>query len=357
MSNKNPAALELRGISKHYGAFNAVKPLDLTISAGTLVTLLGPSGCGKTTLLRMIAGLERPSGGEIFIGGKDVTNLSARERNVSMVFQSYALFPHMSVADNVAYGLVSTSVQKGVARQRAQEALETVGLSNLGTRMPSEMSGGQQQRVAVARALVLNPDVLLFDEPLSNLDTSLRRTMREEIRALQQRLGITVVYVTHDQAEALAVSDRIVVMRNAGIAQVGTPQELYEQPDSTFVGSFMGEANRLSARIVSRNGDLASARIAQFELNLPHRGAKEDEVDIIVRPHAVSLSDDQQGAIKGIISTAAYMGATNEYVVDTEAGTIFAVVSDDQVLRRVGDPVGVRFAARGSVIIPGNSHA
>ncbi|MFM7420553.1 MAG: ABC transporter ATP-binding protein, partial [Alphaproteobacteria bacterium] len=191
------AEVRLEGIAKRYGKVEAVKPLDLIIEGGTLVTLLGPSGCGKTTLLRMIAGLEQPSGGQLFIGGRDVTLLSAGERNVSMVFQSYALFPHMTVLENVSFGLISSGFAKKEAAARAEAALETVGLRGFGARLPSEMSGGQQQRVAVARALVLEPAVLLFDEPLSNLDTRLRRSMREEIRTLQQRLGLTVVYVTH----------------------------------------------------------------------------------------------------------------------------------------------------------------
>ncbi|MFO0183529.1 MAG: ATP-binding cassette domain-containing protein, partial [Alphaproteobacteria bacterium] len=221
-------------MAKRYGKVEAVKPLDLIIEGGTLVTLLGPSGCGKTTLLRMIAGLEQPSAGRLFIGGRDVTLLSAGERNVSMVFQSYALFPHMTVLENVSYGLISSGFGKKDAAARAEAALETVGLRGFGARLPSEMSGGQQQRVAVARALVLEPAVLLFDEPLSNLDTRLRRSMREEIRALQQRLGLTVAYVTHDQSEALAVSDQIVVMDAGLVAQAGTPAELYEHPASAF---------------------------------------------------------------------------------------------------------------------------
>jgi iron(III) transport system ATP-binding protein len=239
------AEVRMEGICKRYGRVTAVKPLDLVIPPGSLVTLLGPSGCGKTTLLRMIAGLERVSEGKLMISGRDVTTLSAGERNVSMVFQSYALFPHMNVIDNVSYGLISGGMSKSEAHAKGEEALSSVGLKGFGQRLPSEMSGGQQQRVAVARALVLKPDVLLFDEPLSNLDARLRRSMREEIRALQQSLGVTVVYVTHDQSEALAVSDMIVVMRAAEIAQAGTPRELYEHPDNVFVATFMGEANHV----------------------------------------------------------------------------------------------------------------
>ena len=266
---KSAADVVLRGVAKRYGPVTAVKPLDLTIKAGHLVTLLGPSGCGKTTLLRMIAGLERASEGPILIGGRDVTDLSAGERNVSMVFQSYALFPHMSVRDNVAYGLISSGVPKREAHAQAEETLATVGLKGFGERLPSEMSGGQQQRVAVARALVLKPDVLLFDEPLSNLDARLRRSMREEIRALQQRLGVTVVYVTHDQSEALAVSDQIVVMRNAEIAQAGSPRELYEAPENAFVATFMGEANHVKGRLSAASPSQGTVRLGGLSIRLP----------------------------------------------------------------------------------------
>ena len=208
-------SVEFHKVVKRYGAATAVADVSFTVEAGTLVTLLGPSGCGKTTTLRMIAGLELPSEGRILIAGRDVTTLGATERDVSMVFQSYALFPHRSVLENVSYGLRRSGQAKAAADARAREGLAQVGLEGYESRQPSELSGGQQQRVAVARALVLEPSVLLFDEPLSNLDARLRRQMREEIRELQQRLGLTVVYVTHDQQEAMAVSDRIIVM-NAG---------------------------------------------------------------------------------------------------------------------------------------------
>ena len=209
------AGIEFRQVSKRYGDARSplvVDAIDLVVPKGTLTTILGPSGCGKTTTLRMIAGLEAPTAGTILIDGQDVTTLGPSERNVSMVFQSYALFPHMNVLDNVGYGLLVTGVSKEERARRARQAMELVGLAGYGERLPSELSGGQQQRVAVARSIVLEPSVLLFDEPLSNLDARLRRSMREEIRSLQQRLRLTVAYVTHDQSEALAVSDQIVVM-------------------------------------------------------------------------------------------------------------------------------------------------
>ena len=250
------ASVSFRDVTKVYGKdVVAVDGISLDIEPGTLVTLLGPSGCGKTTTLRMIAGLEMATSGQIFIGETDVTRLPATDRDVSMVFQSYALFPHMTVLENVSYGLKYSGFGKVEARERALSGLDLVGLESYGSRLPSELSGGQQQRVAVARALVLEPQVLLFDEPLSNLDAKLRRQVREEIRDIQQSLGLTVVYVTHDQEEALAVSDRIVVMRNAQIAQEGSPKDLYEWPNDRFVADFIGEANIIPCSIEwSRTG-------------------------------------------------------------------------------------------------------
>jgi iron(III) transport system ATP-binding protein len=346
------AAIRLEGVGKRYGAVQAVKPLDLTIEGGTLVTLLGPSGCGKTTLLRMIAGLEQATEGRLFIGGRDVTLLPAGERNVSMVFQSYALFPHMSVLDNVAYGLVSSGLAKREARGRAEAALESVGLAGFGGRLPSEMSGGQQQRVAVARALVLEPEVLLFDEPLSNLDARLRRSMREEIRALQQRLGLTVVYVTHDQSEALAVSDRIVVMRNAEIAQAGTPEELYAAPGSVFVATFMGEANHVRGRIEALDGAVGRLALDALRIDLPHRGMPPGEVDVVIRPEAVRLAEPGDGdALRATVSRATYMGSHTEYHFATPIGELFAVSPDRLARRRPGEEVGLRFDPAGVVVV------
>ena len=346
------AEVRLQGIGKRYGQVQAVKPLDLTIEGGTLVTLLGPSGCGKTTLLRMIAGLEQATDGRLFIGGKDVTLLPAGERNVSMVFQSYALFPHMSVLDNVAYGLVSSGLKKRDAHARAEIALETVGLKGFGTRLPSEMSGGQQQRVAVARALVLEPEVLLFDEPLSNLDARLRRSMREEIRTLQQRLGLTVVYVTHDQSEALAVSDRIVVMRNAEIAQAGTPAELYTQPTSVFVATFMGEANHIRGRVASVTDGIAQVALDTLHIALPHRGVPAGEADVVVRPEAIRIvGADEPGVLSATVSRATYMGSHTEYYLATPVGELFCLGPDRLNRRAPGEKVGVRLDTEGVVLV------
>src|SRR6476661_110507 len=255
MNQAARASVEFRSVVKQYGAVRAVNDISFTIEPGTLVTLLGPSGCGKTTTLRLIAGLEIATSGEILIGGKDVTLRSAADRDVSMVFQSYALFPHMTVFENVAYGPTVQRLPKEKIRELVHAKLALVGLSGLENRSPSELSGGQQQRVAVARALVMEPQVLLFDEPLSNLDAKLRRRVREDIRELQQSLNLTVAYVTHDQEEALAVSDHIIVMSNARIAQTGSPRALYEEPADLFVADFIGDANILTGVLEEERGD------------------------------------------------------------------------------------------------------
>src|SRR5437870_5383929 len=283
------ASIEFEHVSKVYGEVAAVHDISFSIAPGTLVTLLGPSGCGKTTTLRMIAGLELPSRGMIRIGGADVTRIPASERDVSLVFQSYALFPHMTVQENVSYGLTVSRLPKPQVLERTRAALATVGLIGFDARLPSELSGGQQQRVAVARALVLEPAVLLFDEPLSNLDARLRRQMREEIRELQRRLSLTVVYVTHDQAEAMAVSDRLLGMNRATIAQEGAPRELYEQPRDVFVAGFMGDATRVRgtlSRLDERDGQLV---LGPLTLRLPHRGLHAGEVDVAIRPESVEI--------------------------------------------------------------------
>jgi iron(III) transport system ATP-binding protein len=347
------AEVRFNGVGKRYGAVTAVKPLDLVIEPGTLVTLLGPSGCGKTTLLRMVAGLEQPSEGRLFIGGEDVTTLSAGERNVSIVFQSYALFPHMSVRENVAYGLVSGRMPKRQAQARADAALELVGLAGLGDRFPSELSGGQQQRVAVARALVLEPRVLLFDEPLSNLDARLRRQMREEIRSLQQKLGVTVIYVTHGQSEALAVSDRIVVMRNAEIAQAGTPQELYERPGNVFVATFMGEANHVQGTLESVDGERGVLALDRLRLKLAHPGLGAGPVDVVIRPEAILIDEPGSHApeLSGRVVSATYMGSHTEYHLDTPVGRLFAIAPDPRVRKPVGAAVGITLADRGVFVV------
>lgn len=319
--------VEFRAVSKRYGPVTAVNDVSFDIQRGTLVTLLGPSGCGKTTTLRLIAGLEMASAGKIFIDGEDVTLKPATERDVSMVFQSYALFPHMTVLDNASYGLVVSGHKKKEAEEAARAKLALVGLRDLDKRLPSELSGGQQQRVAVARSLVLEPKVLLFDEPLSNLDAKLRRKVRDEIRELQQRLALTVVYVTHDQHEALAVSDRVVVMDNAVIAQQGSPRDLYDRPVTTFVADFIGEANLVKGRLKDKNGDTGTVVIGETEIALPHAGLPVGEVEVAIRPEAVRLSATAAAGpqLAGTVVKAAYLGSIMEYTVSTAIGELFVV--------------------------------
>jgi len=345
------AGIELRSVGKRYGDARsplAVDGVDLVVPKGTLTTLLGPSGCGKTTLLRLIAGLETPSAGRILIDGDDVTMLGAAERSVCMVFQSYALFPHMSVADNVAYGLTVSGVPRDEAARRARQAMEGVGLAGYGERLPSELSGGQQQRVAVARALVLEPSVMLFDEPLSNLDARLRRAMREEIRALQQRLKLTVAYVTHDQSEALAVSDQIVVMNAGQVAQAGTPRELYEQPRSEFVAGFMGEAMLFPATL----GDDGVVRLGPLRLPSPPTGARPGPVKVAVRPEAWAPAEPgTAGTLPGTLTKTAYLGSQQELTVATEIGEIFVVSPDVARPWTVGEPLALRLAGVGISVV------
>jgi iron(III) transport system ATP-binding protein len=341
-------------VSKRYGKVTAVDDVSFTIEAGKLVTLLGPSGCGKTTTLRLIAGLEMASGGKILIGDSEVTRLSAADRDVSMVFQSYALFPHMSVLENVAYGPTVQGTPKRDAQAMAEEKLRLVGLAGLERRSPSELSGGQQQRVAVARALVLEPQVLLFDEPLSNLDAKLRRRVREDIRELQQNLNLTVAYVTHDQEEALAVSDQIIVMSNARIAQVGTPQELYEEPTNLFVADFIGDANILTGNLVGREGEQGLISIGSSLLSVPHRGQALGPVQVAVRPDAVLLSDGAptSASLSGQITKASYLGNHIEYEVASSIGVLFVVVYGARTPLRPGREVLVSFADRGVCVVP-----
>lgn len=348
------AAVEFEHVSKVYdNSVVAVDDVSLKVEAGKLVTLLGPSGCGKTTTLRMIAGLEFATRGRITIAGRDVTRLPATERDVSMVFQSYALFPHMTVGENVAYGLTMSGLPKPEVAERAHQGLELVGLANLSNRLPSELSGGQQQRVAVARALVLEPQVLLFDEPLSNLDARLRRRVREEIRDLQVKLGLTVVYVTHDQEEALAVSDRIVVMNRAVIAQYGTPDELYARPANAFVADFIGEANLLPCTIESVAGDIAVVRAGPVRREMAARDLAPGEAVLAVLPHRLRIAEPGHAdGLPGRLRKATFVGRHFECQIDTELGEIFAIVRLEDLSVTAGSDVSVVLADAGPVLVP-----
>jgi len=345
-------SIEFRNVTKRYGTDKkaplAVKGISFEVPTGTLTTILGPSGCGKTTTLRMIAGLESPTSGSIIMGGRDVTTLGPAERNVSMMFQSYALFPHMNVIENVGYGLRMSGVAKDTARNRARDALKGVGLVGFDERLPSELSGGQQQRVALARALVLEPAVLLFDEPLSNLDARLRREMREEIRAIQLRLKLTVAYVTHDQSEALAVSDQIIVMDHGIIAQRGAPQELYGRPSSEFVAGFMGEAMVFPA-VAQPDGQVL---LGPLTLR-PRYDIPAGMVKVAVRPEAWEI-----GAAVGLPATlrkAAYLGSFYEYGFDTALGPVFVVSADLSRPLVAGAQTTLSLGDHGVSVVPGGA--
>jgi spermidine/putrescine transport system ATP-binding protein len=319
--------LDLRGLTKRFGDFVAVDDLSLEVAAGEFLTLLGASGSGKTTTLRMIAGFERPSGGEILMAGAPIAALPPFKRDINTVFQHYALFPHMSVRDNVGYGLRMRGVAKAEREDRVSRALAMVKLDQLGGRAPRQLSGGQQQRVALARALVNRPRVLLLDEPLGALDLKLRKEMQLELKRLQTHLGITFVYVTHDQEEALTMSDRIVLMRQGRIAQVGTPRELYDRPASRYVADFIGETNLLPGIVVESGGGLATLRVGDAVLRGVSDAASAPgaEAWLTVRPEAIRLipgdaAPDGHNLVAGSVTDAVYAGSTLRVHVTLPSG-------------------------------------
>ena len=318
---KQKKGVRLEHISKIYQDpktgkdFYAVKDTSLEIAPGSFVTLLGPSGCGKTTTLRMIAGFESPDEGEIYLGDEPINALTPNKRDTAMVFQSYALLPHYNIYDNVAYGLKLRKMDKATIREKVTRILKLVGLEGMEARMTNQLSGGQQQRVALARALVLEPGVLLFDEPLSNLDAKLRVTMRTEIRRIQQEAGITAIYVTHDQSEAMALSDQIIIMEKGVVAQIGTPQEIYYHPASEFVADFIGEANFLRGKLTARDG--GSGTVTVEGTPVPVVGVEDrqpgDDCTLVLRPEAAVLAD--QGVLPCKVVLSCFMGAYQNYHV------------------------------------------
>lgn len=321
--------LVLRHITKCFDKNTVIDDLNFSIPQGSMVTLLGPSGCGKTTVLRLIAGLESPNSGQIFIDGVDVTHQSTQQRGIGIVFQSYALFPHLSIGDNVAYGLKMQGVPSHERLQRVKEVLDLVDLSGFEERFIDQLSGGQQQRVALARALILKPKVLLFDEPLSNLDANLRRLMRTKIRELQQKLGITSLYVTHDQAEAFALSDQVIVMDKGVIKQQDTAKNLYLQPNSRFLANFMGEATLLEAQ--RQNNQIV---MNGYEIELTKRFQRDNPINqrvtVGIRPEAINLKSDGSEAQKCEIKSAVYMGNHWEVQLLWHNQIIFANISPDE---------------------------
>jgi iron(III) transport system ATP-binding protein len=341
--------LQLDHLSKHFparaqtGTVAAVDDLTLSIEKGEFITLLGPSGCGKTTTLRLIAGFELPTAGTISLDGEQINDRTPDKRGMAMVFQSYAIFPHLNVFDNIAYGLRVKNMPAELIRRKMSTVLELTELSGLERREPNQLSGGQQQRVALARALVMEPKVLLFDEPLSNLDAKLREQMRIEIRSIQQRLGITSIYVTHDQVEAMTLSDRIVVMNKGRIEQVGTPQAIYQRPATRFVADFIGKANFVEARVLSQSDGRARIQsLGSHDFQVPCLETAPrpgDVLTLVVRPEAVTVNRD--GAIDGVVERASYLGAAVEYEI---------AIGDEHLQATENDPLRAQLYASGTPV-------
>ena len=348
---KEKKGVRLEHISKIYQDpktgkdFYAVHDTSLEIKPGSFVTLLGPSGCGKTTTLRMIAGFESPDEGEIYLGGEPINALTPNKRDTAMVFQSYALLPHYNIFDNVAYGLKLRKMDKKTIQQKVTDILRLVGLEGMEARMTNQLSGGQQQRVALARALVLEPGVLLFDEPLSNLDAKLRVTMRTEIRRIQQEAGITAVYVTHDQSEAMALSDQIIIMNKGVVAQIGTPQEIYYHPADEFVADFIGEANFLRGKLTEKNGDAGKVTVNGTPVDVVGvvNMTKDQDCTLVLRPESAVLGD--QGQLKCTVVLSCFMGSYQNYHV--MVGDTLVKITDfnpkNKKIYNVGDTAWVDF--------------
>jgi iron(III) transport system ATP-binding protein len=341
------------------GDVTAVDDVSLAIDKGEFVTLLGPSGCGKTTTLRLIAGFEVPTRGHMRLDGRSLDNVPPNRRDMAMVFQSYALFPHLSVFENIAYGLRLKKLSSADMRRKIAEALRLTELTGLEQRAPHQLSGGQQQRVALARALVMEPKVLLFDEPLSNLDAKLREQMRAEIRRIQQTLGITSVYVTHDQAEAMTLSDRIVVMHQGRIVQIGTASEIYRRPANRFVADFIGKANFLPTRVVgtSPEGRLdleVLGRVLRLPVSDSAASAPGASLTLLARPEAILVAHSGDGYV-GHVQRTAYLGPVVEYDVDVAGVMLVSTQYDPREVYAVGTEVRVQLVAEALYVLPQES--
>jgi putative spermidine/putrescine transport system ATP-binding protein len=343
------AYLDLQDVSKEFGTVIAVRDFNLEVEKGSLVSFLGPSGCGKTTTLRMIAGFEQPNNGTITLDGVEITTIPPNKRDIGMVFQAYALFPNMNVRENIAFGLEMKRTPKKEAEKRINEVLEMVRLTNVAKRYPHQLSGGQQQRVALARALAVQPRVLLLDEPLSALDAEVRVALRAEIRRIQTKLAITTIYVTHDQEEALSISDKVVVMNNGLIEQIGTPEVIYRKPRTRFVATFIGTANQFTGKIIDVNN--VQCEHAMLIVGDLRNFTKGDEVVVLVRPEAVHLQftpKQQAGwnSINGVIETATFHGAITRLGVNVNGQRVVADVTySDSTPLSLGQNCWLSFAA------------
>ncbi|TPJ72826.1 ABC transporter ATP-binding protein [Mesorhizobium sp. B2-6-2] len=350
----NNPAVEFRNIDIAYGKFVAVRDFSLSIGKGSFVTLLGPSGCGKTTILRSIAGLVDISAGQIMIGGRRVDDVPIYKRNIGLVFQSYALFPHKSVFDNVAFGLKYRNVAKPEIKRKVGQALDMVRLPGSEKKLPSQLSGGQQQRIALARAIVFEPQVLLLDEPLSALDANMREEMRVEIKKIQKETGITAIFVTHDQEEALSMSDRIVVMNAGSAEQVGTPEEVYERPATAFVADFLGKANMLSGTVSRSDGPTIVTLASGQTINVlsPMPLPQGSAVIVVVRPQKLSVGGTSANRLPGQVVSASYLGGSAIYEVDIggKANIRANAPIDGRVLRE-GEAIELGFDADDCVLL------
>lgn len=354
-------SVSLKGVGKYFDSDKGIKnyavnEVNLEIEAGKFVTLLGPSGCGKTTTLRMVAGFEDISEGDIYFGDEKVNDIPPNKRDCTMVFQSYALFPHMNVFENIAYGLRIKQLTKDTIAWKVNEVLDIMNLREYKERMPSQLSGGQQQRVALARALVMEPGVLLFDEPLSNLDAKLRLVMRDEIRRIQKQIGITAIYVTHDQSEAMSMSDLVIVMNKGKIEQVGSPTDIYQRPQTRFVADFIGTANFIEGTVQTVEADHIVVMTNAGELKVYRTGYKvNDRVTVVIRPEAVTLTKGTSHV--GVVSKSVFMGQSQEYEVEYEGQTFQISVHNpiQEETFAAGAFVSLQFAQHSLHVIPSSA--
>lgn len=367
--------VQIEGVSRNYGQVAAVADVSIDVAAGEFVSLLGPSGSGKTTLLMMLAGFEHPDAGVIRVGDRDVTNLAPNKRDIAMVFQRYALFPHMSVAENIAFPLAMRKIGRSERERRVEEALATVKLSGYGARKPAELSGGQQQRVALARAIVFDPPVILMDEPLGALDKKLRQHMQFELKQLQQRLGATVIYVTHDQEEALTMSDRVAVMSQGRLVQLGSPRELYDRPNDPFVADFLGEMNFLAGTVRDSSGHGCSVKVAGGVVHAGHpvrggRPAVGEHVRVAVRPEAITVVPKSEtgasgmtgatttGSVEGTLTQLVFNGATIVLLIERPDGSVLQASMNPQLERpglAVGEPVTASWSREAATVFVGEA--